>query len=549
MKTVLVADDHVEMARLLADKLSEDGWQARVAEGGRAAIDALATACPDLVIADLRMADADGLDVLDAARAIDRDVPVIIMTAFGGIDSAIEAMRRGAWHYVVKPVRLDEIALHAQRALEHRTLRRENSRLRGTSSMIGTSVAMRELGALVERVARATAAVLIRGESGSGKELVARAIHDAGPRAGRAFVAVNCTALPESLLESELFGHVRGAFTGAIASRAGMFVEATGGTLFLDEIGDTTPALQAKLLRVLQEGEIRPVGSDDSRSVDVRIVAATHHDLERRVDEGAFRQDLFYRLDVVRVRVPPLRERPDDIPALVEHFLARARDRNPHSTVMGLAPDLLGALVRYPWPGNVRELENLVERLVVVGDTPELGLADLAELGAGDRGEPGPLQPPARSARDPARGRRGVHRVDRGALRGQQDPRRRDPRHRSIDPASPHAPLTLAFCKTALAGRRCSSPRGSRIRGVRAWHIACSTALRRMKMMDTLLDLLGVSRSTEIWLEPLDRFYAGAYRACSTGGVRTVDRGIALMLRVDGAQWHGRVEDDPCPVA
>ncbi len=225
---------------------------------------------------------------------------------------------------------------------------------------------------------RSTALVL--GESGTGKELVARAIHEAGPRRGRPFLAINCTALPEALLESELFGHTRGAFTGATSARAGLFVEANGGSLFLDEIGDMAPSLQAKLLRVVQQGEVRPVGSDESRAVDVRLIAATHQDLERRVTEGAFRQDLFYRLNVVPLTVPPLRARLDDVPLLIEHFLAVARGRNPHSPVARLAPDVVTALARYPWPGNVRELENLIERLVVVGTTAELALTELAAI-------------------------------------------------------------------------------------------------------------------------------------------------------------------------
>lgn len=384
-RTVLIVDDHVEMARLLADKLGQEGWSPQIADGGRAAVGALTASVPDLVITDLRMADVDGLDVLDAARALDPELPVIIMTAFGAVDTAIEAMRRGAWHYLVKPARLDELMLHVERAFTHRSLHRANAELRvqtrhGLAALVGRSRKMRDLYALVERIALSSAAVLIRGESGSGKELVARAIHDSGSRRERPFLAINCTALPESLLESELFGHTRGAFSGATAARAGLFVEASGGTLFLDEIGDMTPALQAKLLRVAQLGEVRPVGSDESRIVDVRIIAATHQDLERRVEEGSFRQDLYYRLNVVPLAVPPLRERLDDVPLLVDAFHTAARARNPHSPVMAFAPEVVTALARYPWPGNVRELENLVERLVVVGTSAELGLAELASL-------------------------------------------------------------------------------------------------------------------------------------------------------------------------
>ncbi len=386
--TVLIADDHLEMARLLADRLGEERWKAGVVESGKAAIESIAASVPDLVITDLRMADVDGLDVLDAARATDPELPVIIMTAFGTIETAIAAMKRGAWHYLVKPVRLDELVLHAKRAIEHRALRLENHLLRvqtrhGMAALVGGSRSMRDLYALVERIALSSSAVLIEGESGTGKELVARALHGAGLRRERAFVAINCTALPESLLESELFGHTRGAFTGATAARAGLFVEANGGTLFLDEIGDMPHALQGKLLRVLQQGEVRAVGSDESRTVDVRIVAATHQDLERRVAEGTFRQDLYYRLNVVPVRVPPLRERLEDVPVLVEHFLATARSRNPHSPVQRVAPEVVTALSRYPWPGNVRELENLIERLVVVGTAPEITIGDLTSLAPG----------------------------------------------------------------------------------------------------------------------------------------------------------------------
>jgi len=384
-RTVLIVDDHVEMAKVVADRLKDDRWQCRVADSGRAAIEALDKEVPDLVITDLRMADVDGLDVLDAVRATAPEIPVIIMTAFGAIESAIEAMRRGAWHYIAKPVRMDEIALQANRAYEHRSLRVVNRQLReerraGLDALVGKSAAMRALYTLIERVALSTAPVLVRGESGTGKELVARALHAAGPRKDRPFLAINCTALPESLLESELFGHTRGAFTGATSARPGLFVEAGGGTVFLDEIGDMAPALQAKLLRVVQQGEIRPVGSDESRPIDVRLIAATHQDLESRVATGAFRQDLYYRLDVVPLVVPPLREHAEDIPLLVEHFLASAQGRNPHSPVARIAADAIAALVRYPWPGNVRELENLVERLVVVATAPEIGLGELAAI-------------------------------------------------------------------------------------------------------------------------------------------------------------------------
>ncbi len=385
----LIVDDHIEMTRLLAEHLGELGWECRVHGSGAEAIAAIAQDVPDLVITDLRMAPVDGLEVLGAARAADPELPVIVMTAFGGVDSAIEAMKRGAWHYLTKPVRLDELRLHAERAFAERQLRREMRALRtaaargGLAAMIGRSASMQALYQLIERVAPSPAPVLVRGESGTGKELVARALHALGPRKDRAFVAVNCTALPEGLLESELFGHARGAFTGATTPRAGLFVEASGGTLFLDEIGDMAPQLQARLLRVLQEGEVRAVGSDESRRVDVRIVAATHQDLEERVRTGGFRSDLYFRLAVVPIGIPALRDRIEDVPPLVEHFLARARARNPHSPVERFSSALVGALARRSWPGNVRELENLVERLVVIGARAELDVDALTSAAPG----------------------------------------------------------------------------------------------------------------------------------------------------------------------
>ncbi|WP_438503344.1 sigma-54-dependent transcriptional regulator [Corallococcus aberystwythensis] len=379
---ILVVDDHVEMGRMLQEPLADAGWTVDLATGGQEALTLIRSRVYDAVLTDLRMEKVDGLDVLDAARQVDPELPVLLMTAFGGVESAVEAMRRGAYHYFTKPFRLDEVRLYLGRALEDRRLRAEHRALKsqersGLGALVGRSGTMRGLYELIDRVAHAAAPVLLRGESGSGKELVARALHLEGPRAPGPFVAVNCTALPGPLLESELFGHVKGAFTGATSVRRGLFVEAHGGTLFLDEIGDMPTELQARLLRILEDGEVRAVGSDASRTVDVRVVAATHQDLEARVKEGRFRADLFYRLNVVSLRVPSLKERREDIPQLVEHFTARSRARNPRSRVTSLSPEVVAALGAMPWPGNVRELENLVERLVVLVPRETVTLEDL----------------------------------------------------------------------------------------------------------------------------------------------------------------------------
>ncbi|MEZ4401392.1 MAG: sigma-54 dependent transcriptional regulator [Kofleriaceae bacterium] len=379
----LVVDDHIEMAQVVAEYLADLGWQCTTVDSGAAAIAALGAAAFDVVVTDLRMADVDGLDVLAAARRADPDLPVLVMTAFGAIDNAIEVMARGARHYLTKPVRLEELRLQVERAVSERRIRQDNQALRraatgGLGALLGRNPRMVALRDLVDRIAPSTAPVLIRGESGTGKELVARAIHARGPRRDGPFVAINCSALPEALLESELFGHARGAFTGAAGARPGLFVEAAGGTLLLDEIGDMAPAVQAKLLRVVQLGEVRAVGSDESRTIDVRLIAATHQDLEARIASGGFRADLFYRLNVVPLVVPPLRERTDDVPLLAAEFFARSRARNPHSPAERLAPELSAALALEAWPGNVRELENLVERLVVIAAHPTVGLRDLA---------------------------------------------------------------------------------------------------------------------------------------------------------------------------
>jgi two-component system response regulator HydG len=383
--SILVVDDHADFGEMVAEHLRGIGHICSVVTSGDAAIKHAHVHIPDLVVTDMRMSEVDGLDVLDAMRALDADIPVIVVTAFGGVEGAVESVKRGAYHYLVKPLRLEELALHVRRALDQRALRRDHRRLRAASrtslaQLIGHSEPMRRLYSLIDSVAPATAPVLVLGESGTGKELVARAIHDQGPRREHPFVAVNCTAIPEPLLESELFGHVRGAFTGAATSRAGLFVEASGGTLFLDEIGDMALPLQGRLLRVLQEREIRPVGTDSSRRVDVRVIAATHQDLETKIEAGQFRADLFYRLDVIPVAVPPLRERRDDLPPLIEHFMRRARERNPHARCERLSSEVMAALARYPWPGNVRELENLIERIVVICPQAEAAMRELAEL-------------------------------------------------------------------------------------------------------------------------------------------------------------------------
>ena len=382
-KRILVVDDHPEMARLLADQLTEARYVVERAHGGAEALRLARAELPSLVVTDLRMEEVDGFDVLEGVHELDPDVPVIVMTAFGAIETAIEAIKRGAYHYVTKPFLLAEILAYIERALAERRIRAENAVLRrGTKdaaapALVGASAPMRALHELIAQAGPSAAPVLITGESGTGKELVARAIHEASERRAEPFVAVNCTALPESLLESELFGHTRGAFSGATAPRRGLFVEADGGTLLLDEIGDMPAALQAKLLRILQDGEVRAVGSDTIRRVDVRIIAATNHDVDAQVASGKFRGDLFFRLNVVRIEVPPLRTRRDDVPALLDHFLARARARNRSASAKRFDPDVAERLAAHSWPGNVRELENVVERLVVLSRAEEIGSEEL----------------------------------------------------------------------------------------------------------------------------------------------------------------------------
>jgi two-component system, NtrC family, response regulator HydG len=379
---VLVVDDQRNMRATTALLLRDAGYAVAEAEDGAAALQRVVAEPFDVVLTDLRMGTIDGLEVLRATLEASPATQVIVMTAYGTIDSAVEAIRRGAYDYIAKPFKEDELLLRVSKAVEKRRLVGEVSLLRrefraryGLEHVVGRSAALRELLDRVVRVAPTDATVLITGESGTGKELVARALHTGSRRADKPFVAVNCAAITESLLESELFGHARGAFTGATRARRGLFEEASGGTLFIDEIGETAPGFQAKLLRALQEGEIRRVGESLSTKVDVRVIAATNQNLKAAVAEKRFREDLFYRLNVVPLRVPPLRERREDIPLLAEHFLARYATRSGEKK--SLTPAAIEKLVSYPWPGNVRELENMILQSAALAPHAELSGDDV----------------------------------------------------------------------------------------------------------------------------------------------------------------------------
>jgi two-component system, NtrC family, response regulator HydG len=383
---VLVVDDVASMAEVVADGLCERGYDARHVSSSKEAAELLERGDPDFdaVVTDLRMPVVDGLELLSIAKRTNPGRPVIMMTAYSAVDSAIESIRRGAYHYLTKPFKTDELALFLGRALDEGRLRKETATLRralhdrfSVHNLVGSSPAMREVADLIARVASTTVPVLILGETGTGKGVAARAIHAEGPRARAPFVGVNCASLPENLLESELFGHAKGAFTGANQARGGLFAEADGGTLLLDEIGEMSPALQAKLLHVLESNTVRPVGGTKERPVDVRLMAATHRDLRARVATGEFREDLLYRLEVVTLELPPLRHRRGDLPDLLAHFLARERTRHPQSCVESFAPDAVELLLDYTWPGNVRELEHLIERVVVLGRSPQVMATDL----------------------------------------------------------------------------------------------------------------------------------------------------------------------------
>ena len=386
---LLIVDDDVATSESLEEFFHQDGFLCTQAETGAAALEALKRTPVDVVISDIRMDGMNGFELLERLTKAYPSLPVVLMTGKSAIPEAVDAMKRGAYDYVTKPCDLDELRAILIRAVEdaHRraagatsSQRIEVAASRPETTAVGDSPAMCALREAVERVAASSAPVLLLGETGAGKELVARAIHAKSARHARRFVAVNTSAIPSELLEGEIFGHARGAFTGASQARKGLLSEADGGTLLLDEIGDMPLLLQAKLLRVLQFGEVRPVGSDQSHHVDVRFIAATHRDLAALIREGRFREDLFFRLNVLPVVVPPLRDRREDVPSLVAHFLAEAKQRAPGSPVRDIAPETIQLLMDAPWPGNVRELESTIERLVVFGQDEVITPRSLVDI-------------------------------------------------------------------------------------------------------------------------------------------------------------------------
>jgi len=383
---VLVVDDEPSILRLLNEALTQWGYQVKTAATAREAIEALRTGLFDAAITDIRMPDMSGLELLREIKKHDDAIEVLVMTGYPTIASAVEALKEGAYDYLSKPLILDELRHLMARVTERRFLKGEVHSLRArlgeelaVNELVGNSPPMQRVKDIIAKVAATDSPVLIEGDSGTGKELVAAAIHRLSARAKGPFIPVNCSAIPEDLLESEFFGHVRGAFSGAVSDALGLFRGAHDGTIFLDEIVELSPALQVKLLRVLQEMQVRPVGSTKAHPVDVRVIAATNRDIEKAIADGRFRQDLYYRLNVVRISLPPLRARRDDVPALVNHFLRRF-NRRFRRDVRGIAPDALAALSAYDFPGNVRELENLIERAFAMGAREQITLGDLPSL-------------------------------------------------------------------------------------------------------------------------------------------------------------------------
>ena len=375
---ILVVDDELSMREVLEITLRQEGYDVTLADGGEAALRTLDAAAFDLVVTDLRMRGVDGLAVLRAVKERAPGTAVIMLTAFASTDTAVEAMKLGAYDYVTKPFKLDELRLTIASGLERQRLREENQALRrqlqrehGLPNFVGRNRRMLEIFETIRKIADSPSNVMITGETGTGKELVAQAIHQESPRGVRPFVSVNCGAIPEGLMESELFGHVKGSFTGAVSDTRGLFAAADGGTLFLDEITEIAPSVQVKLLRAIQERSIRRVGDTRDLRVDVRLVAASNRDLAGAVAEGVLREDLFYRLNVIPIHLPPLRERRDDIPLLVNHFIQKLA-RETGKDVRGITPEALALLEQYRWPGNIRELQNAIERAIVLGTGPTL---------------------------------------------------------------------------------------------------------------------------------------------------------------------------------
>jgi two-component system response regulator PilR (NtrC family) len=375
---ILVVDDERSMRELLAIVLRREGYEVLLAENGRAAIELLEREPVDLLISDIKMPDLSGVDVLRAAKKIDQDILGIMITAFASTETAVEAMRLGACDYLSKPFDIDLLKMKVREKIENRQLRQENVLLKRTlglshqfANIIGRSPAMLDVFKMIETVARTNSTILLTGESGTGKGLVAQAIHFHSLRRDKPMVSLNCGALPENLLESELFGHMRGAFTGADTNKKGLLEVAERGTVFLDEIGEMSPVLQVKLLRVLQERRFRRVGGLDELQADIRVIAATNQDLAKAIADGRFREDLYYRINVIPIALPPLRERREDLPLLAEHFVAKYGDQM-DKEITGIAHETLELLTRYDWPGNIRELENVIERAVALEPTPAI---------------------------------------------------------------------------------------------------------------------------------------------------------------------------------
>jgi two-component system response regulator HydG len=382
---ILVVDDEQSHRTMLKAVLSKEGFEVSEVDDGTSAVKAVENDTFDLVLMDIRMTDMDGIEAITEIKKFSPSIPVIMMTAYASVKTAVEALKSGAYDYLTKPLDMDELKILIKKALDYYHLQKENIFLKERladrfdfSQIIGRSRAMKELFETLSLIAPSDATVLIYGESGTGKEIVANAIHQNSPRAQKPFIKVNCAALPETLLESELFGHERGAFTGAVTRKAGRFQLADGGSLFLDEISDMSLTTQVKLLRVLQEREFEPLGSTKTIQVDIRLITATNKDLEEEVKAGRFREDLFYRLNVVPVHLPPLRKRKDDIPLLAEHFLNIYREKN-KSSVKGFLPKTMDIMVRYDWPGNVRELENVIERSVLFSRSEFISPEDLPQ--------------------------------------------------------------------------------------------------------------------------------------------------------------------------